>query len=168
VGGEDAISFDDSAWPIVLGTCPVHMGDGSVLPLIAFFENVHARKERFVTLIDTRPLKTMPSAKWRREITAWASDPRVAGCTYRYNVATGVVVSSALTRGVFVALGWLRKPASPVRALGTMAEAAGWCGELLSQAGVPLGAKARALHDSLCDAGAGGKGSHGDRSRTEF
>jgi hypothetical protein len=149
VAGEDVISFDDSAFPIVVGVCPVQMSDASVPPMIAFFERVHARKERFCTIIDTLPLKTMPSPKWRRDVTAWASDPIVEAQTHRYNVATAVVISSSLARGVFVALGWLRKPASPQNTFGSMAEAAAWCVELMSRAKVPLSPKARALYDLL-------------------
>jgi hypothetical protein len=158
VAEEDAISFDDSAWPFIVGTCPAQMSDASVTPLSAFFEKVHARKEPFCTIIDSRLLKTMPSAKWRKDITAWATDPTVEADTHRYNVATAIIISSALARGVFVALGWLRKPASPTHALGSMVEATRWCGELLARAGVPLSPKARALHDSLVAAGAAGRG----------
>jgi len=149
VAENDAISFDDSTWPIIVGTCPAKMSDGSVAPLGAFFEKVHARKEPFCTIIDSRLLKTMPSAKWRKDITRWATDPRVEADTHRYNVATAIVMESALARGVFVALGWLRKPASPTHAVSSMIEAMQWCGELLARAGVPLGPKARAFHDAL-------------------
>jgi hypothetical protein len=135
------------------------MSDASVAPLIAFFEKVHARKDRFCTIIDSRRLKTMPSAKWRKDITAWATDPTVEADTQRYNVATAVVISSALARGVFVALGWLRKPASPTHPLGSMAEATRWCAEYLSRAGVPLSPKAHALCDPRIDEAALGRGS---------
>jgi hypothetical protein len=149
VAGDDAISFDDSTWPIIVGTCPARLSDASVAPLSAFFEKVHARKEPFCTIIDSRILRTMPSAKWRKDITAWATDPRVEADTRRYNVATAIVLESALARGVFVALGWLRKPASPTDAVSSMVEAMRWCGEKLGRAGVPLGAKAKAFQDSL-------------------
>src|SRR3984957_19013405 len=109
VAGDDAISFDDSTWPIVVGTCAARLSDASVAPLSAFFEKVHARKQPFCTIIDSRILKTMPSAKWRKDITRWATDPRIEADTHRYNVATAIVLESALARGVFVALGWLRK-----------------------------------------------------------
>jgi len=158
VAGEGVISLDDSAWPLVVGICPASMSDASVAPLSAFFERVHARKERFCTIIDSRPLETMPSAKWRQDVTAWASDPIIEAQTKRYNVATAVVISSAIARGVFVALGWLRKPASPVNAFGSIGEAAAWCVEHLSQAKVPLSPKARALCDSLLHEGVTGRG----------
>jgi hypothetical protein len=149
MAGEGVISMDDAAWPLIIGTCPAQMGEASVPPLIAFFERVHARKERFCIIIDTRPLRTMPSAKWRKDITAWSTDATIEAASNRYAVATAVVTPSALARGVFVALGWLRKPASPLQAFGTMAEAARWCDELLLRAGVPLTFKARALLDAL-------------------
>jgi hypothetical protein len=153
VADDGVIKLDDSAWPLVVGICPENIRDASIPPLIAFFDRVHARKERFATMIDTRPLKTMPSAKWRRDITAWASDPTTEAASHRFNVGTAIVISSALARGVFVALGWLRKPASPVQAHATMTEATEWCTDLLWRAGVPLSAKVRVFRESLPEEG---------------
>jgi hypothetical protein len=158
VADDGVIKLDDSAWPLVVGVCPENIRDASIPPLIAFFDRVHAKKERFATVIDTRPLKTMPSAKWRRDITSWASDPTTEAASYRFNVGTAIVISSALARGVFVALGWLRKPASPVHAHGSMSEATEWCTDLLWRAGVPLSAKVRVFRESLAEEGEPGRG----------
>jgi hypothetical protein len=147
------IAFDDSAWPLLVGTCPARLSDSSVRSLIAFFDGVHAKKERFALVLDTRPLGTMPGARWRKEIADWGGSPKVQGHSMRYCVATAVVTSSVLTRGVFVALGWLWKPAAPVRAVATVEEAAVWCGDLMARGGVLLSPKARALLDSLARGG---------------
>jgi len=146
---EGTFALDDSAWPLILGTCPARLGDTSVQALGAFFDDVHARKERFALIIDTRPLRAMPDARWRKEIAAWASSPKVQGHGLRYNAGTAVITSSMLTRGIFVAIGWLWQPSSPVRAIATVHEAAGWCSDQLARAGVLLGPKARERLASL-------------------
>jgi hypothetical protein len=143
--GGGALSFDDSAWPIVVGTCPERLTEASMPELIVFFQRVHARKEPFAMVIDTRRLQTMPGAKWRQEIVAWSTQPTIEANTRRYNVGTSVVLSSVLARGVFVALGWLRKPVAPLQTHATLGDGLAWCTEMLAAAGVPLSAKARAL-----------------------
>lgn len=159
---EGMITFDESAWPFIIGTCPPHLGDASVRALITFFEAIHARRECFAVLLDTRPLESMPDARWRQQIAAWGESPKVQGNAIRYSVATAIVTSSIVVRGVYIALGWLWKPASPVSVLPTMEEATVWCGELLERRGVPLGPKARALLESSVRRPPS-KGSRGDR-----
>ena len=130
------VAFDMEAWPLVVMTCAQDM-EGTVGSIRAFFEAAHARKEGFAILVDTRPVKTMPGPSWRRELTDWTSHPTVQLNSARYNVATAVIVPSALARGVLTAIGWLWKPASPVRGFAAPAEAIDWCCDLLLKAKIP-------------------------------
>ncbi len=155
VAAPGQIAFDVQAWPLVVMTCPGDM-DGTVGPIRAFFETVHARKERFAILVDTRPVQTMPGPGWRRELTDWTRHPLVQMRSANYNVATAVVVPSSLARGVLTAIGWLWKPASPVKGFPVQGEAVTWCCDLLVKAGVPLSPNLVELqrhggHESVAD-----------------
>jgi hypothetical protein len=79
----------------------------------------------------------VPDAAWRKAITSWANDPDVRFKTERYNVGTALIMPSPLSRGIYTALQWIWKPASPQHAARTMVEAVTWCSEKLVKAGVP-------------------------------
>jgi hypothetical protein len=147
-----SVAFDVEAWPLVIMTCGGNM-EGTVGPIRAFFETAHAREEPFAIMVDTRPVRSMPGPKWRRELTDWTGDPVVQLNSAQYNVATAVVLSSALARGVYTALGWLWKPASPVKACATPAEAVDWCCDLLMKAKVPRSPKLIELQRSFHESG---------------
>jgi hypothetical protein len=159
--------FDERNWPLIIATCAERLEDASVRQLTSFFEGIHARKELFALMVDTRPVKTMPSARWRKELSAWSSDARVQLNTARYNVATAVVISSAFARGVYTALGWMWKPASPTSPMATVAMAIDWCCDHLGRAGVARSATLielqRSFHEEDGGAGAGTSRSAGSK-----
>jgi hypothetical protein len=143
------LSFDETPWPLIVATCPESLGKESVDHLVAFFEQIHARKELFALAIDTRPVKAMPSATWRKDIVRWAGDPRVQANSERYNVGTAVVLTSTFTRGIFTALGWIWKPASPIFPVPAMVDAVAMCCEALGRKGVPRSPRLIELQRSL-------------------
>jgi hypothetical protein len=135
---------------LLVATCPSDsFAKDSLAPFIATFEEIHARGERFALVIDTRPLKTMPSATWRKELTDWTNNPRVQRNSGRFNVGAAIILTSVLARGIYTALLWVWKPPSPQFAAATMAEAVDWCCDRLAEAGVPRSPKLIELHQSL-------------------
>jgi hypothetical protein len=137
MGGAGCLSFDESAWPLVVATCPESLATESVEHLVGVFERIHAQKELFALVVDTRPVKTMPGATWRKDIVRWAGDSRVQANSGRYNVGTAVVLTSTVTRGIFTALGWVWKPASPLFPAASLSDAVVWCCDALAGKGVP-------------------------------
>jgi hypothetical protein len=143
------LTFDKEHWPLVVMTLTEAMSVASVGQIAAHFNIVFARKEPFALLVDTTPVKTMPSATWRREMTDWAGNPDVQAASKRYNVGAAVVLSSSFARGAFIAIGWLWKPASPVSAFATTREAVDWCSDQLVRANVARSPKLFELQRSL-------------------
>jgi hypothetical protein len=146
------LRFDRENWPLVVLTLTEAMSAASVGQIAAYFHMLFARKEPFALLVDTTPIKTMPSATWRRELTDWTGNADVQANSKRYNVGTAVVLSSSFARGAFIAIGWLWKPASPVSAFGTTREAVDWCSDQCERANLARSPKLFALQRSLQEA----------------
>ena len=150
------LTFDESAWPLVVALCPESFAKDSALAIADGFERILAKKERFVLIVDTTPVKSMPDAAWRKAIAAWANDPGVRFNTERYNVGTAMIMPSPLARGIYTALQWIWKPASPQQTTPTMASAVGWCCDALVKAGVPRSRKLLELQMKLAPQASGG------------
>jgi hypothetical protein len=141
--------FDESAWPLVVTVCPESLARDSAVAIADGFERILAKKEPFALIVDTTPVKSVPDAAWRKAITAWANDREVRFKTERYNVGTALIMPSPLSRGIYTALQWIWKPASPQQAAPTMADAVNWCCEKLVKGGVPRSPKLIELARSL-------------------
>lgn len=146
------VTFDTEAWPLVVLRCPARFADDSLEPLIADFEECHSQRRQFALLVDTRPARSMPNAKWRKGITDWANEPRVLLETRRYSVGTALLFSSALARGAYTALLWFWKPPTPHFPAPTMAVGVEWCCQMLTRSGVALGAALEKHRASLLPA----------------
>jgi hypothetical protein len=146
---DGTLTFDESAWPLVVSVCPASLAKDSAVAIADEFERILAKKDRFALIVDTTPVKSVPDAAWRKAITAWANDPEIRLKTERYNVGTALIMPSPLSRGIYTALGWIWKPASPQHASSTMADAVGWCSDALVNAGVPRSRKLLELEQSL-------------------
>jgi hypothetical protein len=141
--------FDDTAWPLVVVICPEQVADETVDPLVAFFDGLFARGERFTLVVDTLPVKGVPGARWRKSITSWTRDARTQQNERKYNAGSAIVLSSQLVRGVFVALNWVWRPAAPITTAATMREGVDWCCDRLSESGVPRSPRLLALQQTL-------------------
>jgi hypothetical protein len=149
VSTEGGLRFDHAAWPLVIATCPEAFSEDSVRSLTGGFEECHARRSPFGLVVDTRPTKQLPSAKWRRDLSTWLNDPKIRRNTQQYNVGCSIIFVSALVRGAYTAINWLWKPPSPQFAVDEMSEAVDWCCEALTKAGVPLGTRLTELRATL-------------------
>jgi hypothetical protein len=143
------VTFDESAWPVVILNSPPVFSKDSTADIIAGFDHILSRKDHFALVVDTRPVKAMPSAAWRRTLTQWANDPHTQRRTTRYSVGTSLVITSPLARGIYTALSWFVKHTSPQHAAATMAASVAWCCEQLARAGVPRSRALVELQESL-------------------
>jgi hypothetical protein len=142
MGDGGRVTFDESAWPVVVLNSPPIFSSESSADIIAGFDHILSRKDPFALVVDTRPVKAMPNAAWRKKITEWANAPHTQRRTSRYSVGTSLVITSPLARGIYTALSWFVKHTSPQHFAPSMAASVAWCCEQLSRAGVP---RSRAL-----------------------
>jgi hypothetical protein len=143
------LTFDESAWPVVILESPPIFSRDSPADIIAGFDHILSRKDRFALIVDTRPVETMPNAAWRKTITEWANDPQTQRRTSRYSVGTSLVITSPLARGIYTALSWFVKHTSPQHSAPNMAASVAWCCEQLTRAGVPRSRALVELQESL-------------------
>jgi hypothetical protein len=151
VTDEGTVLFDDSAWPLLIVICPVRFAKDSVGTLVDGFERIHARAERFASIIDARATLSMPDPAWRKKLLAWVNDPRVRTNTQQLNIGSAMIMSSVLVRGTYTALTWMWKPASPQAAFATFEEGIRWCYDELTRARVPKSARLIELRRALSE-----------------
>jgi len=143
------MKIDDSAWPLVVATMPTTAGHDTLDVLERYFSACFARGERFVLIVDTRPLSKIPDALWRKRIVDWMNDPAFKRQNGRLNVGSATIVSSTAVRAALTALGWLWKAPSPQYYATGMSDATDWCIGQLRAAGVPITPALEAFHAPL-------------------
>ncbi|HYO93865.1 MAG TPA: hypothetical protein VER33_05105 [Polyangiaceae bacterium] len=103
--------FDESEWPfVVVKLSPRQLTDQEFLEELDCISALYRRGQRFGLVVDTRAAP-QPSTQRRRQIAA-----RMDQDITRYpglHIGTAIVASSALTRGAFKALMWLRQTQEP-------------------------------------------------------
>lgn len=121
--------FDQSSWPIVRVAFDVEIQPSEVDVYLRWCADVLARRERIGLLIDARRAD-IPDAKTRARFAEFfaAQQP----ITRRYVVGMGVVLKTAMGRGVITALSWTQSPSFPVKSFESEAEARYWLTEQLS------------------------------------
>lgn len=143
------MEIDDSAWPLVIATCPSVPKVESIDALERYFVTCFHRRESFAMITDTRPVHQLPDAKWRQRLAAWMNEPGFREKNGRYNVGAATIISSAPVRATLTAINWLWKPPSPQRYTRDMSESVDWCVGQLRAARVPLGPSLEAFVASL-------------------
>jgi hypothetical protein len=138
------VSFDESAWPVVILNSPATFSDESPADIVAGFDRILARSDHFALIVDTRPVKALPNAAWRKTVADWANHPRTQRRTGRYSVGTVMIFTSPLARGLYTALSWIVHHTSPQHSSADIGEAVVWSCEQLANKGVP---RSRALVD---------------------
>ena len=143
------MKVDDSAWPLVVATMPASPGMADLDVLQRYFQGCFARGERFAMISDSRAIRTIPDAVWRKHLVEWMNDPAFRRKNARWNVGSATVMSSAAVRAALTALQWLWKPPSPQYYTGTMPDAISWCVAQLEAAQVPISPELSALQAPL-------------------
>jgi hypothetical protein len=143
------LTFDESAWPILVMTCPQRVSKESAADVTARLDRYLSRKDRFAIIVDSSAVKAVPDAAWRKHITDWAGDPKTFHKSQQYTVGTALIMLSPLARGIYTAIGWVMKHPTPQHAARDMADAVSWCCEQLTRAGVPRSRRLIELQQSL-------------------
>jgi hypothetical protein len=130
------LHFDTKAAPVVVITLQDGWSAADLVWMFARFDELFARRERYVLVFDTSPAHNAPTATERKLIADWTkrTEPEVT----RWSLGCAVVFKSALIRGSLTALHWVMPPARPLVFLPTAAEAGVWCMERLREASIPL------------------------------
>jgi hypothetical protein len=128
--------FDERLSPLVLVTTPAAFEDEAFEQAFRDFEGLFVRRARYALVIDTTAVVHVPSAKQRRRISEW--EKAHVDETRRWNVATAMVVSSSVVRGVLTALSWIVPDETPRTNVAKRHEAIEWCCAHLEAAGIVL------------------------------
>jgi hypothetical protein len=141
----ESVSWDEATWPVVR----IALRDGKderFLWMLEQFERLFARRQKYVLLIDTTALSTIPSAATRHAIGKWQKAHEEE--TKTWCVGSAILVSSRLVRGAMTAMNWVNEPVIPQHYPATRREASAWCIKVLDEAGLELSSSARRILQS--------------------
>ncbi|HEY2514774.1 MAG TPA: hypothetical protein VGI39_28105 [Polyangiaceae bacterium] len=130
------VDLDVTAWPLVQARIPATFDVEAIDSFFRGFDEVLARKTKFVTSIDTSALSRFPDALERSHLGECMKVRTFAEASY--NLGNAVILRSATARTVLTAVNWVRRPVTAQQLVGTFAEALEWCCGRLAQAGIPL------------------------------
>jgi hypothetical protein len=116
--------FDESRWPIVVVTPPTQLLEGAVFEkYLADVQKYYERGQAFGLVFDIRRSPPLNAAQRRRiseEIDRAARDfPSI-------RVVQGIVLASAVQRGIVSAITWLTKQPAPTAVFAEVDEAVAW------------------------------------------
>jgi hypothetical protein len=141
----EGVTWDESAWPLVR----ISLRDGKderYVWLLQQFETLFARRERYVLMIDSTALSTIPSAPTRHTIGKWQKEHEED--TRKSCVGSAIVISSRLVRGALTAMEWVQRPVIKHHYPATRREALDWCIATVEEAGLTFSATAREILQS--------------------
>jgi hypothetical protein len=120
--------------------------DERLLWLLQQFEGLFLRRQRYVVLLDTTALSSIPSAPTRHAIGKWQH--RHEEETKTWCAGTAIVISSRLVRGALMAMEWVQAPPIEHFYPATRREGLDWCISTVDEAGLVLGSTERAILQS--------------------
>ena len=127
-GGADSdIQIDLSHWPVVVVTPPgTPVSDQGLDDFLERFEStVRSRGCAFATVLDLRNSAAITPKQRRLMSERMRTNPENGD----RNVATAMIMSSSLMRGLLTALLWLNKPAYPLQVFADVPGALDFCRE---------------------------------------
>jgi hypothetical protein len=130
--------FDETAWPMVLIEMPRSMNMVTIESIIAGFESLHARDERFIIVVDCSPVTRFPGAAERRRLLDWMKHEAQFARERRHTIGSAVVLTSGPMRALLSAMNWVHRPAAPQEWTATLGEAVDWSCERLVEAGIAI------------------------------
>jgi hypothetical protein len=139
------VTWNEAAWPVVR----IMLGDGKddrFIWLFQQFEQLFTRRQRYVFLLDTTELTTIPTGSMRHLIGKWQKAHEEE--TKTWCVGTTIYISSRLVRGALTAINWLHEPVLKQHYPTTRREALDWCIATADEAGLTLSAAARGILQS--------------------
>src|SRR5690606_41870075 len=105
--GRSRIDVDTSAWPVVVITPHGEASDAQYLEMFRKIEGLWKRKEKFLTITDTR-FTSVGSARQRQLIGDWMK--KNESLTNQYSLGSIIILSSAIGRGAVTAISWTHPP----------------------------------------------------------
>ena len=116
--------FDESRWPVVVVTLPVEPLEGEALTkYLAEAKRYYTRGQSFGFVFDIRNAPPMTASQ--RRIIAEEID-RAAHEFPTIRAVQGVVIASAVQRGIVKAINWLARQPAPTEVFATVEEAVAW------------------------------------------
>jgi hypothetical protein len=140
------VTWNESAWPVVQITFTDATGDDHFMWVLAQFEALYARRDRYLFLIDARKATKIPSAHARHAIGKWQNDHLED--SKRWCAGGVILVSSAIVRGAVTAMNWVHQPPVKQHFPATRTEGVAWCIKTAEEAGLAVSAAARFLLQS--------------------
>ena len=117
-------SFDESRWPFVVITPPMVFSDADFGAMLARIRSYYERGQRFGLVADVRVAAPLQSEQRRVVVKELEDNARRFGPLL---VGVGAVMTSAVQRGGFKAMMWLRQsPEPPAMAFSLPEDAMAW------------------------------------------
>lgn len=142
----DSISFDDSLWPLLVVTFPRVLDAHHQERYLARVKTYLARGERYVSVLDTRPLKTM-TAEHRQRQADFIKEHEALFRRYSLG-AVGIVTSPLVALGARVLI-HLKPMPTPYYVASSFPAAVAWAAERLDSAALHGAAHQVRLHHGL-------------------
>lgn len=133
---ESRIVVDTSCWPVVLVIPRGEVPDDRYREMFSTFDTLWARKERFLTITDTRH-STQTSARQRQLIAEWMKSKEEQ--TLTYSLGSIIIISSAIVRGALTAINWIVQPRLASVYVSNTAEAVDQAKSMLLSGGLRTG-----------------------------
>jgi hypothetical protein len=143
---EGNFGVDSEAWPLVVMRIPPRFDLLAIERFTRQYDEVLARKTKFVLLADTTALTGFPNAVERRHLGQLMNARNFAEGAYALGYA--VVMASPTARTVYTAILWLRPAPVPQVIVSDVAAALDWCCTRLGEAGLSLTPRIEALRSA--------------------
>jgi hypothetical protein len=134
----DGFIFDEDAWPLVYIRFPSgRLSDHGLETYLTRFNGYLRRDGQFVSISDCRGLGIAPNANLRKRITDWLAEDDQVNLGPK-NAGHALLFGNTVIRGALTAVFWIASPPAPIKAFGSITDAAPWVRERLMDAHVDL------------------------------
>lgn len=134
---EFGLSFDDNAWPLLYIRFPsTPLDDQGVEYFIRRYSAIIELRIPFVSIIDSRGLSNSISANQRKKLTEWFDVSGPLASEHHHGIA--VLINNAIVRGALKAVTWVKPVPVPIRPFGSIADAAPWVREVMTEKQIPI------------------------------
>jgi hypothetical protein len=140
------IIVDSSLFPLVIQRFGSDVHDDDLEYMIRQFEVMLCGGRRYALLVYCGVNANVMTARQRRRVSEWYR--ACAEQVRRINVATAVVIESALARGAMTAFNWLVEPVAQQRNVATLREGFEYCIKSLEAHNIEVPLEVLALRDA--------------------
>lgn len=134
---EFGLNFDDTAWPILYVRFPsTPLDDEGVQYFIDRYSAIIELRIPFVAIIDSRGLSNAIGASERKKLTEWFDVSGPLAGEHHYGIA--VLLNNPIVRGALKAVTWVKPVPVPIKPFASLADAAPWLREIMTERGIPI------------------------------